>query len=115
ATGSYIGKLSTTEPVTCSALSSAALEGTSAKSFSITWNEMEGVSSGSLILPLSETPLTGLAGTINGGPFATPTNLKAGSVVETFAGGPTCGQQVGKHKPKAVKSGTFSTGEVEFS
>jgi hypothetical protein len=112
--GGYSAKLMTTEALTCSALSSAALEGTSSKSFSITWSEAEGVSKGSLTLPLSEAPLTGLAGTLSGGPFASATSFKASSVLESFAGGPSCGQPLGKHKAKAVKSGTFSTSEVQF-
>jgi hypothetical protein len=112
--GSYIAKLTSTEALTCSALSSATLEGTRAKSLSITWNEREGVSTGSLTVPLSETPLTGLTGTLSGGPFASATSFKASSVFEGFPAGPTCGQAVGRHKAKPVKAGSFSTSEIEF-
>jgi hypothetical protein len=113
--GSYTAKLSTTEAVTCLALSSGAQEGTSAKSLSVSWLPAEGGrSTGALILPLAEVPLAGMKGTLSGGPFTTATSFKAGSVSESFAGGSTCGQQVGKHKARPVKSGTFSTSEVEF-
>jgi hypothetical protein len=111
--GKYKAHLTTTEPVTCSALTSAALEGTSSTSFSIKWNAGGG-STGALILPLSEVPMTGMSGSLSGGPFGSATNVKAGSVSESFAGGSTCGQAPGKHKAKPVKAGTFSTGEVEF-
>jgi hypothetical protein len=91
-------------------------QGRSAKSLSVSWLPAEeGRSTGALILPLAEVPLAGLTGTLSGGPFTTATSFKAGSVFESFAGGPTCGQQVGKHKVRPVKSGTFSTSEVEFA
>jgi hypothetical protein len=114
--GKYKAHLSTTEAVACSALSSASLEGTSSTSFAIKWLPAEeGRSGGSLILPLSEVPLTGVTGTVSGGPFTTLSHIKAGSVSETFTGASTCGQPMGKSKKvKPVKTGTFSSGEVEF-
>jgi hypothetical protein len=113
--GRYTAQLTTTEALTCSALTSAASEGTSSKSFSVKWMPPgAGSSTGSLLLPLSEAPLTGMSASLSGGPFTSATNAKAASVIESFTGGPTCGQAVGKHKAKPVKSGTFSTSEVEF-
>jgi len=114
--GTYVDHLKTTEEVTCSALVSSSLEPTTAAvSLSVKWAPTEeGKSKGSLILPLSEAPLTGLTGTLEGGPFSAPTSISAASVYESFTGGPTCGQAVGKKKAKPVKSGSFSTGEVEF-
>jgi hypothetical protein len=114
--GKYTAHLTTTEEVTCSALSSASLEGTSSKSFSIKWLPLEeGSSKGSLLLPLSEAPLTGMTGRLSGGPFTAATNLKAGSVSESFTGASTCGQPTGRLKTiKPVVKGMFSTGEVEF-
>jgi hypothetical protein len=112
---SYTAKLLTTEAVTCLALSSGAQEGTSSTSLSVTWLPAgNGRSTGALILPLAELPLSGMTGTLSGGPFAAATSFKAGSVFESFTGGSTCGQQLGRHKAKPVKSGSFSTGEVEF-
>jgi hypothetical protein len=114
-TGSYIAHLITTEPLTCSALSSASLEGTASKSFSITWNQLEGISKGSMIVPVSEAPLTGMTGSLKGGPFETATSMKAASVFESFTGASMCGQPQGVRKiVKPVKAGTFSTSEVEF-
>lgn len=114
--GKYTAHLTTTEEVTCSALSSASLEGMKAKSFVIKWLPLEeGSSKGSLILPLSEAPLTGMIGTLSGGPFTAATSIKAASVSESFTGASTCGQPTGKLKTiKPVKAGTFSTSEVEF-
>ncbi len=114
--GTYVDHLKTTEEVTCSALVSSSLESsTAAASLSVKWAPTEeGKSKGSLILPLSEVPLTGLSGTLEGGPFGAPTSVSAAAVYESFTGGATCGQAVGKKQAKAVKSGSFSTGEVEF-
>ena len=114
--GTYIDHLKTTEEVTCSALVSSSLEPTtSAVSLAVKWTPSEeGKSKGSLILPLAEYSLTGLSGTLEGGPFGAPTSISAASVYESFTGGSTCGQAVGKKKAKAVKSGSFSTSEVEI-
>jgi hypothetical protein len=114
--GKYVDHLKTTEEVTCSVLASSSLEPiTAAVSLSVKWSPNEkGTSIGSLILPISEVSMTGLTGTLQGGPFATPTSVKAASVGESFTGGPTCGQASGKKKAKPVKSGVFSTSEVAF-
>jgi len=114
--GKYVGHLYTTEAVTCSALAGAALEGTKSKSFSIKWLPLEaGMSKGSMIMPLSEAPLTGMSGTLTGGPFSTATSFRAASVFESFKGASLCGVPQGKLKViKPVKSGSFSTSEVEF-
>jgi hypothetical protein len=114
--GTYVDHLTTTEADTCSTLVSSSLEPTTAAvSLSVKWAPAEtGNSTGSLILPLSEVPLTGLSGTLEGGPFSTPSSISAASVSESFTGGPTCGQAVGKKKAKPVKKGSFSTSEIEF-
>jgi hypothetical protein len=67
-----------------------------------------------MILPLSEVSLTGLTGSVSGGPFATPSTIKATSVAEAFTGASTCGKAVGKKAAKPVKKGEFTTSEVEF-
>ena len=69
---------------------------------------------GALIMPLSEVALTGLGGTIEGGPFAKPLSLFASSVSESFTGAPSCGVSPKKGKAKPVKSGSFSTTQVEI-
>lgn len=114
--GKYVGHLYTTEAITCSALGSATLEGTNSKSFSIKWLPLEaGTSKGSMVMPLSEAPMTGMSGTLTGGVFSTATSFNAASVFESFKGASLCGVPQGKLKVvKPVKSGTFSTSEVEF-
>lgn len=113
--GTYVDHLKTTEAVTCSALSSASTEPTTkSSSFTVTWSE-EGPSKGTLTVPLSEVPMTGISGTLKGGPLETSTPVKAASIAESFTGASTCGVPQGKKGiVKAVKVGTFSTSEVEF-
>jgi hypothetical protein len=112
----YVDHLKTTEPVTCSVLSSASVEPiTTAVSLAMKWAPAEsGTSKGSLIVPLSEVPLTSVTGTFTGGPFGSPATVSAGAVTESFRGGSTCGQTVRKKKAKAVKKGTFATGAVQI-
>jgi hypothetical protein len=114
--GKYVDHLTTTEEVTCSALSSASTESTTkSTSFMVKWlPAAEGTSKGTLTLPLSEVPMTGVSGTLKGGPFEASTPIKAASIAESFTGASTCGQPQGKHHAKPVKVGTFSTSEVEF-
>lgn len=116
--GTYTAHLKTTEEVTCSALASTSLEPTTSPvSFAVKWLPLEeGTSKGTLILPLSEVAMTGLSGTLSGGPFgATHTGISAASVFESFTGASLCGQPQGRLKVvKPVKSGIFSTSEVEF-
>jgi hypothetical protein len=114
--GKYVDHLKTTEEVTCSVLQSTSIEPiTAAVSFSVKWAPAEeGSSKGTMILPLSEVSLTGLTGSVSGGPFATPSTIKATSVAEAFTGASTCGKAVGKKAAKPVKKGEFTTSEVEF-
>jgi hypothetical protein len=115
--GTYTAKLKTTEEVTCSALASASTEPTTTPvSFTVKWLPLEeGTSKGKLVMPLSEVALTGLSGTLSGGPFSSPASLSATSVAESFTGASMCGVPQGKLKiVKPVKAGTFSTSEVEF-
>ena len=103
--------------MTCSALSSASLEPTTKSTgFSVKWLPLEeGTSKGTLIVPLSEVSLTGISGTLKGGPFETTTPIKAASISESFTGASLCGIPQGKLQVvKPVKVGTFSTSEVEF-
>jgi hypothetical protein len=115
--GTYVDHLTTTKEMTCSALSSASIEPTSkSTSFTVKWLPLEeGTSKGTLTVPLSEVPMTGISGTLKGGPFEASTPIKAASIAESFTGASTCGQPQGKLKViKPVKVGTFSTSEVEF-
>ncbi len=115
--GSYVDHLKTTEAVTCSALSSASTEPTtkSTTGLAVTWAEAEGTSKGTLTAPLSEVPMTGISGTLKGGPFEASTPIKASSISESFTEASMCGVPQGKRQiVKPVKLGTFSTSEVEF-
>jgi hypothetical protein len=115
--GKYVDHLTTTEEVTCSALSSASVEPTTkSTSLTVKWLPLEeGTSKGTLTLPVSEVSLTGISGTLSGGPFTAPTPIKAASIAEGFTGASLCGVPQGKNKViKPVKVGTFSTSEVEF-
>ncbi|TMK27117.1 MAG: hypothetical protein E6G62_00775 [Actinobacteria bacterium] len=115
--GKYVDHLTTTEEVTCSALSSASVEPTTTSTgFKVKWLPLEeGTSKGTLTVPLSEAALTGISGTLTGGPFDTSTPIKAALIVESFKGASMCGQPQGKLQiVKPVKAGTFSTSEVEF-
>jgi hypothetical protein len=115
--GKYVDHLTSTEPMTCSALSSASVAPTTkSTSFTVKWLPLEeGTSKGTLTVPLSEVPMTGISGTLSGGPFAAATPMKASSIAESFTGASNCGLPQGKLKiVKPVKAGTFSTSEVEF-
>jgi hypothetical protein len=114
--GTYVDHLKTTEEVTCSTLASISSEPSTAPvSLSVKWlPREEGTSKGSLVLPLSETGLGEMAGSIQGGPFSSPTSVQATAVWESFTGAATCGVPVGKKAAKPVKSGAFETSEVEF-
>jgi hypothetical protein len=115
--GKYVDHLTTTEAVTCSALSSASIEPTTKSTgFTVKWLPLEeGTSKGLLTVPVSETPMTGISGTLKGGPYAVATPIKAASIAESFTGASMCGVPQGKLKIiKPVKAGTFTTSEVEF-
>jgi hypothetical protein len=111
--GSYTLKEKTTEAVTCSYLQEATTTPTTTSGkLVITWSEKEGTSTGTMTAPVSEAALTGVEGTLSGGPFGSSTPIKAGSIYESF---PACGVPEGKKgKIKPIKSGYFSTSEVEF-
>jgi hypothetical protein len=115
--GKFVDHLTSLEAMTCQALSSASLEPTTkSTSFTVKWQPLEeGTSKGTLVVPLSEVPMTGISGTLKGGPLEVSTPIKAASIAESFTGASICGQPQGKRQVvKPVKAGTFSTSEVEF-
>ncbi len=73
-----------------------------------------GTSHGSLSMPITEAGGEGLQATLQGGPFKAGATITAASLSESFTGGATCGVPIGKHKPKAVKAGSFSTSVVQI-
>jgi hypothetical protein len=107
--GSFTGHLKTTQEVTCSTLAGMWLEPTTESiSATVKWAPKQaGSSHGSLILPITEEGGATLSGSLQGGPFSSPAPL-AGSVYESFTGGPSCGLAEGKKKAKPVKKGSFS-------
>lgn len=112
----YTASLKTAEKVGCSELTSSSLEpNTVPLSFAVSWAPAEeGVSSGSLQFPLSETSLVGIQGTLEGGPFSAPASMTANAISETFTGAETCGQKVNKKRAKPVRIGTFVAGLTEI-
>ncbi len=114
--GRYVEHLRTSGEVTCSTLEEASLEPTTIPvSLSVKWSPSEeGTSKGAIVLPLSEVSLTGLSGSLEGGPFSSPTAVTAAGLWESYAGGSTCGQASGKKKAKPVKNGSFATSAVEI-
>jgi hypothetical protein len=113
--GTYTTKFTTTGPVSCGLLTGTEEVTPSTGALSIKWLPAEeGHSTGTITFPLGEGALSGLSGSITGGPFATATPLSTASVFESFTGGPTCGEKVGKKAAKPVKSGVFSTTTVEL-
>jgi hypothetical protein len=111
--GSYSLKEKTTEAVTCSYLQqSTTTPTTTPGKLTVTWSEREGSSTGTLTVPISEVSLTGITGSLKGGPFSTMTPMNAASLNEMF---PPCGVPQGKKgKIEPIRAGTFSTSEVEF-
>ena len=114
--GTYVQTLKTKGKVTCSLLSSSSIEPeTTPTSLTFDWLPSEGgTSSGTLTIPITETPLTGISGTLEGGPFSSPTSLSAQSLFESFEGAESCGVKVKHHKATRVTSGTFVSSAVEF-
>ena len=111
----FLSHLKTTEEVTCAALGSLSLEPTTEPvSASVKWTPKElGPSHGSLIVPITEAGGATLEGSLEGGPFSSPTPI-SGTVDEAFAGGPTCGLAEGAKKVKPVKKGSFFGSGVQI-
>ncbi len=112
--GTFVAHMKMNEEVSCSTLSSLASKPTTTGvSLLVKWlpKEEDPASHGSLAFALSEAASVPVEGAIEGGPFSSSSPL-AGSVGESFTGGPTCGLAEGTKKAKPVKSGSFAGGEV---
>ena len=113
--GTYTVKFTTTGAVTCGLLAGTEEVTTKAAPLSIKWLPTEeGKSTGTVTFPIGEGVLAAMTGTVSGGPFGAETPLQASSVIESFTGGTSCGEKVGKKAAKPVTSGSFSTTAVEF-
>lgn len=112
--GTYVAHFKTTEEVTCSTLSNISSEPTTTPvSLVVKWAPKNLASShGALLMAVSEVPGLPLEGALEGGPLSEPLAITAGTVTESYSGGPTCGVPSGKKPAKAVKNGVFSGSAV---
>ena len=107
---SYTATLKTAGPVSCSVQTGAGEPATGAAKFK--WAPKAKPSTGTVSLPLTETPGVALSGALTGGTYP-PLSL-SGTVSEKFTSGSACGVPVGKKAAKAVKKGTFEGSTVAF-
>ena len=100
----YTATLKTAGPVSCSVLTGAGERATGAASYR--WTPKAKASTGTLSMPLTETPDIAFSADVTSGSYA-PSTL-TGTATESYTGGATCGEKVGKKAAKAVKKGAFS-------
>ena len=111
----YKFKFKTTGPVSCGLLTGSETLASTTATLSVAWLPVaEGSSAGSIGFPVGEGELTGLSGSVTGGPFSTEATFATAFTDESFSGGPTCGVKEGRKAAKPVKSGSFTTPTVEF-
>lgn len=106
----YTATLTTEGPVSCSVLKEAGEPDSGPAKYK--WTPKTKTTKGMLSLRLTETPEVALSGTLESGPYS-PLTL-SGTVTESYTGGSTCGEKLGKKAAKAVKKGTFSGSTVYF-
>ncbi len=104
----YTATLKTTVPVSCSVLTGAGEPASGAAKYK--WTPKAKASTGMLSMPLTETPGIAFSAEVTTGSYS-PLTL-AGTATESYTGGATCGEKVGKKAAKAVKKGTFSGSAV---
>ncbi len=107
----YTATLKTAGPVACSVLTGAGEPAAGAATYK--WTPKAKASTGTLSMPLTETPDIAFAAEVTSGSYA-PLTL-TGTATENYTGGATCGEKVGKKAVKAVKKGTFSGVISSFS
>ncbi len=100
----YTATLKTAGPVSCSVLTGAGEPATGAATYK--WTPKAKASKGTLSMSLTETPDIAFSAEVTSGPYA-PLTL-TGTATESYTGGATCGEKVGKKAVKAVKEGTLS-------
>ncbi|MGA2322041.1 MAG: YncE family protein [Solirubrobacteraceae bacterium] len=105
----YTATLKTAGPVSCSVLKTAGEPATGAAKY--TWTPKAKASTGTLSMPLTETPDITFSGKVTTGSYS-PLTL-TGAATESYTGGATCGQKVGKKTVKVTK-GTFTGSAVSF-
>ncbi len=107
----YTATLTTTEPVSCSALTGVGEAASGPVKLKWTPKSKPSTTTGTFGIVLTESPSAALSGSLTAGPYS-PLSL-AGTGSESFTGGPACGVPVGTKRAKAVKAGTLS-GSVTF-
>ena len=105
----YTAALKTTGPISCTVLKAEGETATGAAKYR--WTPNAKASTGTLSMLLTEAPDIAFSGEVTSGSYAPLTLI--GLATESFTGGATCGERVGKHAAKAVNKGTFS-GSVGF-
>ncbi len=112
--GKFVAHFKTATAVTCATLTGAGVGAAAEENkIVIKWTPKGGGNSqGTISVPITEVPGALVSGGIESGPFAEDTI--AGSVSQSYTGGPTCGTPEGKKKAKKVNKGTLS-GTVSVS
>ena len=112
---SYTTKFTTSGPVTCALLTGAEAIPASTAPLTIKWLPTEeGTSKGTISLSIGQGGISGVSGSASGGPLKTAMSFSIPFWLESFSGAATCGEKIGKKSPKPVKSGTYTTGAIEF-
>lgn len=107
----YTASLTTTNKVTCSAMSGpgAATFGTA----KYAWTPKTKATAGTFSMPLTETAGIALSSELESGPYS-PASI-SGTVREGYFGGVTCGIPVNGKPVKPVTKATFTGSAVVFS
>jgi hypothetical protein len=106
----YTATLKTAAAVSCSVLTGAPETATGAAAYK--WAPKAKPSTGTLSMLLTEAPGSALSGELALGSYSPLTF--SGAATESYTGGATCGQPVGKKPAKPVKKGTFAGSVLSF-
>jgi hypothetical protein len=107
----YAATLKTAGPVSCSVLKTAGETATAAATYK--WTPNTKSSTGTLSMPLTQTPGIAFLGEVTRGTFDFNSALTfSGTVSESYTGAAACGETVGGRAAKAVKKGTVSGSAV---
>jgi len=96
----------TAEAVSCATLKGPGVGAATEENKLIVKFKSAGNSMGTISVPITEVASVSVTGLINSGPFIE--DAISGSVSQTYTGGTTCGEVVGKKKAKAVSKGALA-------
>jgi hypothetical protein len=99
----YTATLKTARPVSCAVLGEAGRSAAGPAKYR--WTPKAKISTGTLTVPLTEASDVQLLGEVTTGAYSPLTFI--GTSSESFTGGATCGEKVGKRSVKAVEKGIF--------